>query len=189
VGSPRVDPASAESDPHVTGVSFVSEPLAEDAVIAGFGKVHLWVGSTSEDIDLFISVRVIDEYDHEVDFAGFTTSGFPWRIAPLTKGWLKVSHRALDEARSTAIQPKHTHLKADYAPLHSGEVVSVDVALVPNVGKLLKGQRIRIDVQPHDGVAHGLTHEYNASYHDGATNRIYTGPEHPSYLQLPVVPQ
>ena len=189
VGSPRVDPASAESDPHVTGVSFVSEPLAEDAVSAGFGKVHLWVASTSEDIDLFVSVRVIDEDDQEVDFTGFTTSGFPWRIAPLTKGWLKVSHRTLDEERSTPYQPKHTHLKADYAPLKEGEIVSVDVALVPNVGKIFKGQRIRIDVQPHDGVAHGLTHEYNPSYHDGATNRIYTGPGHPSYVQLPVVPQ
>jgi uncharacterized protein len=189
VGSPRVDPESAESDPYVTGVSFVSEPLAEDAVVAGFGKLRLWVSSTSEDIDLFVSLRVIGEDDQEVDFAGFTTSGFPWRVAPLTKGWLKVSHRKLDEERSTPYLPKHTHLKEDYAPLKDGEIVPVDVALVPNVGKIRKGQRIRIDVQPHDGVAHGLTHEYNPSYHDGATNRIYTGPQHPSYVQLPVIPQ
>ncbi|RFA13226.1 hydrolase [Subtercola boreus] len=188
IGSPRIDPASVESDPHVTGVSFISDPLAHDAVIAGFGKVHLWVESTSEDIDLFVSIRVIDHEDREVDFAGFTTFGFPFRIAPLTKGWLKVSHRALDKDRSTEIQPRHTHLKADYAPLQNGEIVPVEVALVPNVGKILKGQRIRVDIQPHDGVAHGLTHEYNPSYHDGATNRIHTGPDHPGYIQLPIIP-
>jgi len=188
VGSPRIDPASAESDPHLTGVSFVSEALTEDAVLAGFGKLQLWVSSTTEDIDLFVSVRVIDENDHEVDFTGFTTSGFPWRIAPLTKGWLKVSHRKLDEQRSTSWLPKHTHLKADYAPLRDGEIVPVEVALVPNAAKILRGQRIRIDVQPHDGVAHGLTHEYNPGYHDGATNTIHTGPQYPSCLQLPVVP-
>ncbi|AMM18941.1 hydrolase [Frondihabitans sp. PAMC 28766] len=188
IGSPRVDPESAESDPHVTGVSFVSEPLAEDAVIAGFGTVRLWVSSTSDDIDLFVSVRVIGADDQEVDFTGFTTFGFPFRIAPLTKGWLKVSHRALDAEKSTPYQPKHTHLKADYSPLRQGEIVPVDVALVPNVGKIFAGQRIRIDVQPHDGVAHGLTHEYDPGHHDNATNRIHTGPEHSSYVQLPVVP-
>ncbi|MDP9027794.1 MAG: CocE/NonD family hydrolase, partial [Actinomycetota bacterium] len=188
VGSPRVDPASAESDPYVTGVSFISDPLPEDAVIGGFGKVKLWVSSTSEDIDLFVSVRVIGEDDREVDFTGHTTMGFPFRIAPLTKGWLKVSHRTLDVERSTSYQPKHTHLRADYAPLRDGEIVPVEIALVPNVGRLLRGQRIRIDIQPHDGVAHGLTHEYNPSHHDGATNTIHTGPEHVGYVQLPIIP-
>ena len=187
IGSPRVDPTSAASDPHVAGISFVSEPLAEDAVIAGFGKAQLWVSSTSDDLDLFVSIRVIDEDDREVDFTGFTTMGFPGRIAPLTKGWLKVSHRELDAA-STEWQPKHTHLKADYAPLSDGEVVQVEVALVPNVGKIFKGQRIRVDIQPHDGVAHGLTHEYNPAHHDGATNTIYTGADRPSFIQLPVIP-
>lgn len=189
VGSPRVDPGSAGSDPHVTGLSFISEPLAEDAVLAEFGKVQLWVSSTSEDIDLFISLRIVGDDDREIDFTGFTTSGFPSRIAPLTKGWLKVSHRRLDPVQSTDYAPKHTHLKADHAPLRSGEVVQVDIALVPNVGLIRKGQRIRVDVQPHDGVAHGLTHEYDAGYHDGATNTVHTGPEHVSYLQLPIVPR
>jgi predicted acyl esterase len=187
VGSPRVDPASAESDPHVTGVSFVSEPLLEDTVLAGFGKVKVWVSSTSEDIDLFVSVRVIGEDDQEVDFTGFTTMGFPFRVAPLTKGWLKVSHRKLDAERSTDYQPKHTHLKADYAPLKRGEIVPVEIALVPNVGKIRTGQRLRIDIQPHDGVAHGLTHEYDPGYHDGATNTIHTGPDCAGYVQLPVI--
>jgi len=189
VGSPRVDPASAESDPHVTGISFITEPVDEDSVIAGFGKVKLWVSSTSEDMDLFVSVRVIDENDREVDFTGFTTMGFPFRIAPLIKGWLKVSHRKLDDKRSTPWQPKHTHLKADYAPLKDGELVPVEIELVPNVGMIRKGQRIRVDFQPHDGIAHGLTHEYNADYHDGATNYIHTGPEHVGYIQLPVIPK
>ena len=39
------------------------------------------------------------------------------RFYPLTKGWLKVSHRKLDTERSTGFRPKHTHRRADYAPL------------------------------------------------------------------------
>ena len=37
-------------------------------------------------------------------------------------------------------------------------------------------------------MGHGSRHGYDAGYHQGASNTIYTGPEHPSYLQLPVIP-
>ena len=99
-----------------------------------------------------------------------------------------MSQRELDAERSTSSQPKHTHLKADYAPLRGGEIVPVEIALVPNVGRLLTGQRIWIENQSHDGVAHGLVHEYNPNHHDGATNSIHTGPGHLGYVQLPVIP-
>ena len=50
-----------------------------------------------------------------------------------------------------------------------------------------KGQRIRLDVQPADGCSHGNRGAYDASYHKGASNTIYSGPSHQSYLQLPVI--
>ncbi len=189
VGSPRIDPTSAESDPHVTGISFISEPVAEDSVIAGFGKVQLWVSSNSHDMDIFVSVRVIDTDDSQVDFTGFTTMGFPDRITPLTKGWLKASHRTLDPERSTDYSPKHTHRKDDYAPLESGVPVQVEIELNPNTGFIRRGQRLRVDIQPYDGVAAGMYHGYDESFHDGATNTVLTGPEYPGHVQLPVIPR
>lgn len=189
VGSPRIDPTSASSDPHTTGISFISEPVDEDSVIAGFGKVGLWVSSSSSDMDVYVSVRVIDDEEGEIDFTGFTTMSFADRITPLLKGWLKVSHRALDTERSTDFSPKHTHSKHDHAPLDSGELVQVEIELVPNTGFIRKGQRIRVDIQPYDGVAHGMHHGYDPSYHDGATNAVHTGPLHVGYVQLPFVPK
>lgn len=189
VGSPRVDPTSAESDPHHTGLSFISDPVTSDAVIAGFGKVQLWVSSTSTDMDVYVSVRIIDETDHEVDFTGFTTMSFADRVTPLMKGWLKVSHRALDPERSTEDLPKHTHRRDDYAPLVPDELVAIEVELIPNTGFIRTGQRIRVDIQPYDGVAHGMHHGYDAGFHDGAVNTIYTGPAHLGYIQLPFIPQ
>ncbi|MCX4682027.1 CocE/NonD family hydrolase [Streptomyces sp. NBC_01433] len=181
--------ADVEStDPRTTGISFVSEPLAEDAVIAGYGKAVLWVSSTSEDMDIYVSVRVIDEQDREVDFLGITTMNYPARIAPMIKGWLKASHRKLDTARTTPYTPKHTHLKGDHAPLRDGEVVPVEIELIPNTGLIRTGQRLRIDIQPYDGVAHGVPHAYGAAYHAGATNTVHTGPDRISYVQLPIVP-
>jgi predicted acyl esterase len=158
-------------------------------VIAGYSKLVTWVSSTSEDMDLFVSIRVLDEHGREVDFCGpALIPGISTRFYPLAKGWLKVSHRKLDTKRSTDFRPKHTHLRADYAPLRAGEVVPVEVEIIPNVGLVRKGHRIRLDIQPFTGVGHGMRHGYDASYHAGAENTIYTGPEHPGYLQLPVLP-
>ncbi|GAA1964262.1 CocE/NonD family hydrolase [Microbacterium deminutum] len=188
VGSPRIDPTDPASDPHTTGISYISEPVDEDAVVAGFGKVQLWVSSSSRDMDVYVSVRILDEDDEQVDFTGFTTMSFTDRITPLMKGWLKVSHRALDPERTTDYSPKHTHRRADYSPLDAGELVPIEIELVPNTGYIRRGQRIRVDIQPYDGVAHGMHHGYDPSYHDGATNTVHTGPAHVGYVQLPIVP-
>lgn len=185
----RLDPASPDSSPHRNGISFISEPLAGDTVLAGYGKVGLWVSTTSSDLDIYVSVRAVDENAREVDYTSFATMGFGDRPTPLMKGWLKASHRVLDVDRSTEYSPKHTHRVADYAPLAGGEVVFVEIELIPNTGLIRRGQRLRIDIQPYDGVAHGMHHAYDPSYHDGATNVVYTGPDHQSYVQLPVIPE
>jgi putative CocE/NonD family hydrolase len=186
--APRVPPATATA-PCAPGATFISDPLAEDTVLAGYSKLMLWVASSSEDMDIFAALRVLDEENREVDYCGpALIPGISTRFYPLGKGWLKVSHRALDKERSTEFRPKHTHLRADHAPLRDGEVVPVEVEIIPNTGLVRQGHRIRIDIQPYTGVGHGNRHAYDASYHDGAHNTIFTGPEHPSYVQLPAVP-
>ena len=157
-------------------------------MLAGYGKVGMWVSSSATDMDIYVSVRAVDEDGREVDYTSFTTMGFGDRPTPLMKGWLKASHRTLDRERSTEYSPKHTHRKADFAPLTNGELVQVEIKLIPNTSLIRKGQRIRVDIQPYDGVAHGLRHAYDPSYHDGATNTVYTGPEHICYVQLPILP-
>ena len=72
--------------------------------------------------------------------------------------------------------------------LHDGEVVPIEIEIVPNTGLIRKGQRIRVDVQPASGVGHGNRHFYDPSYHEGARNTIYTGPDHPSWVQLGLLP-
>jgi uncharacterized protein len=171
-----------------TGISFVSDPMVEDMVLAGYSKAKLWVSSTSSDMDLFLSLRVFDERDREVDYVGPVTMGFPTKNYPLAKGWLKVSHRKIDPARSTDYTVKHTHLRADHAPLSSGEVVPVEVEIIPTAALIRKAHRIRLDIQPFDGIAHGARHGYDETYHEGADNTIYTGPKRSSWIQLPIVP-
>ena len=200
--SAQVDPAASPLPPAVAagegavaaapcspGATFISEPLEQDTVLAGYSKLVLWVASTSEDMDIYVALRVLDEKDREVDFCGpALIPAISTQFYPLAKGWLKASHRKLDAERSTEFRPKHTHLRADYAPLRDGEIVPVEVEIIPNTGLIRRGHRLRVDIQPYTGVGHGMRHAYDAAYHDGAQNTIFTGPEHPSYVQLPVLP-
>ena len=135
-------------------------------------------------MDIHASVRVMDENDREVPYALSPGIGY----YPVGLGWLKVSHRKIDAKRSTDYRPSHTHLKADYQPLISGEVVEAQVELWPTTALIKKGYRIRLDVQPAGGCGQGDKHAYDAAYHSGASNTVYTGPGHVSYLQLPVIP-
>lgn len=169
-----------------TGISFISDPLTEDIVLIGYMKVGLWVSSTSSDMDVFVSLRVIDEHDQEIRYDAAIHPADPVHAAPVGHGLLKVSHRKLDETRSTEYWPTHTHLEKDYAPLSDGEVVAIEVGLNPSSAKIPKGCRLRVDIQP-SAPAGAPGRAYDESYHRGATNTIYTGPNHPSFIQLPIV--
>ena len=170
-----------------TGVSFVSDPVGEDMVVAGYMTAGLWVSSTSSDMDVFVSLRVIDEQDREIRYESLVHPIDPLNIHPVGHGLLKVSRRKLDQARSTDYWPVHTHAEADHAPLAGEEVVPIEVGLNPSSALIRKGCRLRVDVQPYAPA--GLpVRAYDESYHLGATNTIFTGPDHPSYVQLPLVP-
>jgi predicted acyl esterase len=178
-----------------SGVSYITEPMSEDMELAGYMKLGMWVSSTSSDMDIFASVRVLDESNQEINFSGIQeaenreneTSG-THDVYPVGIGWLKVSHRKLDVSETTDYLPVHTHAESDYAPLKNSEVVPVEVALWPNTALIKKGHRVRLDIQPHDGCGHGSRHSYDPSYHTDAENTVYTGPARLSYLQLPIIP-
>ena len=171
----------AECSSH--GVSFVSAPLERDTELVGYMKLGMSVSSTSTDMDIYATLRVMDEQGQDVLYHSTHS-----QESPVTLGFLKVSHRALDPDRSTKYQPVHTHVKEDYQPLTPNEPVPVEVELWPNTALIKKGHRLWLTIQPRDGCFRSRTHEYDASYHDGGSNTIYTGGEQPAYLQVPVIP-
>ncbi len=189
LGTPTIVPTGpVDGTPRwLTGVSFVSDPMAEDMVLAGYMKVGLWVSSTSSDMDVFASLRIIDEQDREIRYETMVHPVDPVHPHPVGHGLLKVSRRKLDEARSTEYWPVHTHIEADHAPLANGEVVAIEIGLNPSTALIRKGCRLRVDIQPYT-VAGLPVRAYDPSYHAGATNAVHTGPDHPSYVQLPIVP-
>lgn len=169
------------------GISFATPPLAETITLAGYAKLVVWVSSSTEDMDLHVSLRVYDEHGVQLIYSTDQEERIDLpEKPPIQQGRLKVSHRKLDAARSSFFQPVHTHREADYQPLKPGEIVPVEVEFWPLTAEIRKGCRIVIDVQPYHGEGHAWPHRYGA-YNRG-TNSIHTGPQHISYVQLPIVP-
>ncbi len=162
------------------GLSLETPPLEQDLEVTGPLAASFWVSSSSEDMDLFLTLRNIDAVGNDILETG--QQGSP---VPVAKGWLRVSHRELDEKLSTPYRPYHKHTRRLF--LKPGEIVKVDVEIWPTSMAFKKGHHIRLDIQPRDGVgSQGYMH-YHADYNTG-TNTIHSGGEHDSYLLLPVIP-
>ena len=55
------DANAGKLPPQYTGARFVTEPFAEDTVLAGYPKLKLYVSSTSKDMALIAHVNILDE--------------------------------------------------------------------------------------------------------------------------------
>src|SRR5262249_29991008 len=122
------------------GISLETPPLAEDTEVTGPAAATLWVSSSTEDMDLFLTIRNIGPDGNDV-----------WEVGQqgqqvcVAKGWLRVSHRELDPALSLPYRPYHRHKRRLY--LQPDEVVKVEVEIWPTSMVFKKGHRIRLDIQ------------------------------------------
>jgi uncharacterized protein len=152
-----------------------------DSEITGAMTLTLWV-STSEgdDLDLFAVVRKFDADGHEVFFLGY--NGFSKDA--VAKGWLRVSHRALDPERSRPGLPWHTHRMRE--PLKAGEVVRADIEIIASSTFFEARSSMRLDVLGRDAA------RYPAFKHGQSVNAgehaVHTGGPHRSNLLVPFVP-
>lgn len=144
--------------------TFVTEPLTEPVEVTGHINLVMWVSSETDDMDVFAYLRKMSP-DGAVQTA--------------TRGILQVSHRKLDPELSTPHRPYHTH--DEEQKLTPGEIVPIEVEIWATSMVFGEGDRIRLDVNAHDG------QHYFAAY-NLLDNTIYTGRERASYVLLPLVP-
>lgn len=162
------------------GVSFETEPLMKDTEVTGPVNLVMWVSSTTEDMDILATIRNIGPDGEDIWEVG------QQQQVPVAKGWLRVSHRKLDPKLSLPYRPYHAHDERQW--LEPGEMVKVEVEIWPTCMVFRKGHRIRIDIQPRDGVGSAPYTHYHGDYNTGGKITIYTGGAKASYLLLPVIP-
>jgi predicted acyl esterase len=153
--------------------------------LIGHMKLKLWVQAEgSDDMDLFVAIEKIDRSGDLVPFQFFGNH----EDGAVALGWLRVSHRELDKKKSTPYQPIHKHQRE--IKLKPGEIVPVEIEILPSGTLFERGERLRVVVQGSD--IYSYPEEYHSDGHTETVNKgwhvIYTGGKHDSHLLVPIIP-
>ena len=163
------DPFLAPRQPN-PGLTYSTAPLERALTLVGPIGLHLQASLDQPDATWFVTLR---------DQAPDGTS------TVVTKGWLRASHRAVDEARSTSWKPFHPHDRA--VPVMKGEVVEYAIDIKEISMCFAKGHRLVVDVKGQD-----TPDEDPVWYHlcNGTVTKhtVHHASTRPSYLVLPVQP-
>lgn len=162
------------------GVAEFDFQFDQDTEITGYMKLRLWVEAEGHnEMDLFVNIQKADENGN---WLPTYILGEPH---PGSWGKMRVSHRALDEKLSTDYEPVQAHLKEE--KLSPGEIVPVDIAIVPSSKLWHKGQKLRVQVAGRyirEGWFEPLAWETD----NKGNHVIHSGGRYDSYLQIPVIP-
>lgn len=184
------------------GVTFSLPVLDRELEVTGPIAAKLFVSSETADADLFLVLRLFDSTGSEVTFEGANDPN-----TPIAMGWLRASHRELDEKRSRPYRPYHPHRRRQ--PLVAGDVYELDVEIWPSCIVVPPGYRLALTVRGKDYEYQGKLDEYGRSFYyatrgtGGMTHTdpedrppeifdakvtIHTSPVQASYLLLPIIP-
>ncbi len=190
------EPAADAARSYVAGQERLSftYTATHDLEIAGPVAAKLCVESSTTDADLFLVMRASSPEGVEIQYYGAIEPR-----SPIAQGWLRASHRALDNVQSRPFLPVHRHDQAE--PLTPGTVYEVDVEIWPTSLVLPAGYTLTLDVQGHDYVYPGASGFMTGSgpfvHKDpsdrpadvfGGTITLHTGGRNSSYLLLPIIP-
>ena len=160
-----------------TAATFISPPLDDTVTMIGSGSADLYVNSNLGDTDLEVTLSEVRPDGQEMY---------------VQSGWLRASHRKLDEAASTPLQPVHTHLNDDPEPLPmpgddptDPQYALTRVEIFPFAHVFRPGSRIRISIDAPGGNRPVWVFDTIAG---GEVVTIGLNTVGPSKVVLPVVP-
>ena len=153
---------------------------AEIEVVGGM-TLMLWMSAPdADDLDVFVALQKLDRYGDLVGFPFYAV----FEDGPVALGWIRASHRELDEERSLPWQPVLTHQRE--RKLGPGEIVKLDIEILPSATLFRPGETLRVVIQGKD--IYRYPRPLIQARHEDSVNRgrhvIHTGDEYPSHLLL-----
>ena len=167
-----------KQSPAGSAVSYVSAPLAQNTTVVGAGAAHVWVRSSTPDVDLQVTVS-------EVRPDGMETF--------VQNGWMRASERKLARGAndlfkqpSTLLEPIPSELASDVRPMPKHRFVEVVIPLYYEGHVYRAGSRIRLTISAPNGTQ--PIWAFNHTPKGTAKVSIAFSRTMPSSLILPVVP-
>ena len=153
--------------------------VPRDLDLLGGMALRVWLQTDrSQDVHLFAGVRKFHD-GREVTSEG--SFGFGGDM--VTHGWQRPAFRDLDSQLSSRWQPVHTFAREQ--PLAPGEIVPVDVALLPQATRFRAGDIVRLELRgdwPYP--RNPVTGQFPSAYRPSAKGHliVYSGGEYDSHL-------
>lgn len=183
------------------GITFMTPPFDVETEFTGPSSLKLNVSSTTTDTDIFVVLRLFDPTGEEVVFQGALDPH-----SPLAHGWLRASHRKLDQTKSLPFRPYHTHDERQV--LAPSQIVALDIEIWPTCIVVPAGYKIGLTIRGKDYIYDGevatLSNMKNPMRgcgpfeHDDDTDRppeifggvttLHFGSEFENFVLLPVIP-
>ncbi|MGH2876193.1 MAG: CocE/NonD family hydrolase [Solirubrobacteraceae bacterium] len=186
-GSLGVEPVGLETEARYDareGSLVLEHRFAAETTLVGPMKLRLWVRAEgSDDMDLFVAVRKLDARGEPVGLSFFNAL----EDGPVALGWLRVSHRELDEQRSTPGRPWHPHLVEQR--LAPGETVPVEIEIWPSGTRFAVGESLRLIVQGRDAYEYPpqVVIAGHSQTRNAGTHVVCGGGRYDSHLLVPVL--
>jgi predicted acyl esterase len=169
------------------GLTFVMDAQDREIEIMGPLSLRVWVASDATDLDLFVVLRAFAPDGQEVIFDG------AHEPTPVSRGWLRASHRKQDEALSRTGRPWHVH--DDLQPLTPGQPVELEVEIWPTSLVLPPGYRLALTLMGQDfefeGVPGRILHQAPSDRDPvrfGRHTTLFVGGDRSAWLNVPVIP-
>lgn len=157
----------------------------EDTELTGYMYLHLYVAAESyNDMDMFINIQKADADGNWI----------PWYTLnephPGAWGKCRISHRELDPkecqvVKGTMVQPVMAHRRE--LKVEPGEIVPVDIEIVPSARIWHKGEKLRVQIAGHY-IREGWFEPLAWDTDNHGRQIIYTGGQYESFIQVPVIP-
>ena len=144
--------------------------MTQPMEVTGPVVLNLVAQSSAEDTDWFVTLM-----DEDSDGTSRT----------LTKGWLRASHREVDEKRSKPWQPWYAHARE--VPLIPNQPETFAIEIITTCNVFQPGHRVRLEIASCDSVADNFFW-YHAAKALKARNTVLEG-KSGSRLVLPVIPR
>jgi uncharacterized protein len=152
--------------------TFTSDALRRQTVMAGSGSVDLWIAADAEDVDLQATLSEVRPDGQEM---------------LVQSGWLRASHRALDENASTTLRPRHLHTADSIEKLPAGQSTRLRIELFPFAHVFRQGSRIRLTVSGPGGGSNAWPWAFDAIPGGFDVQIAHDGKQHASSIVLPIV--
>jgi uncharacterized protein len=158
----------------IQSLKYLTSPLPADTEVTGPIVLNLYASIDMDDTSWIVSLKDVGPDGSEV---------------LLTQGWLKASHRDVDEERSTAWMPFHPHTHP--RPVVPGEINEYRISIQPTSNVFKAGHRIKLEITSSDykgAYMHMETHFYHLPSSKTTLHRVYHDRKYRSHLVLPIIP-